>query len=108
MTLPDPAMRLCRKAIHVLSTFTRKVVNGSLTLSELKEVMCFESAVIINSMEQFYNVHLEQGTLGLPDWNHFVPELQRREKEYKAFIDRKEKLTRLMDHCQNVAPGKNL
>ena len=105
LMLPEAAMSLCRKAIYVLSTFTKKVVEGGLTLSDLKEVMCFKSAQIINNMAQFYNV---QGTLRLPDWNQFVPELQRREKEYNAFIDRKEKLSRLMSHCQNVAPGKHL
>ena len=102
--LPQPAISLCQKAIFVLSTFTKKVVEGTLSLSDLKEVLRFEQPVIINSVQQFYQVDFEQGTL--PDWEQFVSGLHSRVKEYNAFIERKEKLSRLISHCQNVAPGK--
>ena len=106
IALPQPAILLCQKAIIVLSTFTKKVVEGTLTLVDLKKAMHFGQTVIINNLKQFYKVNFKQGTL--PDWKQFVSGLKRRVKEYNAFIERKEKLLRLMSHCQNVAPGKKL
>ena len=102
VTLPQPAISLCQKAIIVLSTFTKKVVEGTLTLTDLKEVLRIELPVIINSVQQFYQVDFKQGTL--PDWEQFVSGLHSKVKEYNAL---KDKSTRLMSHCQNVAPGKD-
>lgn len=92
-------------AVNILSTFSHNIVHGTVTVCELHEVSCFKSA-IEQSMQAFYAIPFQRAPF--PDKRIFVTALRRRLKEYRAYIERREKLSRLVSHCKDVAPGNSV